>query len=65
MQAAGLLKEKQTQTQNVQNSKAKPHRPMAKPILVASITQENSDTATLIEEAKDGMSWIISNVKVR
>ena len=37
---------------------------MAKPVLVATITQDNSNVATIIREASDGMRWITTKVKV-
>lgn len=64
MQAAGLLKEKATHDHSNVNIRVKTHRPMAKPVLVATITQDDSNMATIIKEAKDGMSWITENVKV-
>lgn len=65
MQAAGLLKDKHdVGLSNVDFRRVKAHRPMAKPVLVASITQEGSDMATVIKEAKDGMGWITTAVKV-
>lgn len=64
MQAAGLLKEKATHDTGNINNRVRTHRPMAKPVLVATITQDDSNMATIIKEAKDGMSWITENVKV-
>lgn len=65
MQAAGLLKDRTTHDPGGPNSRrVKAHRPMAKPVLVATITQDNSNFATVIREASDGMRWITSRVKV-
>lgn len=65
MQAAGLLKDRTTHDPGGTNSRrVKAHRPMAKPVLVATITQDNSNFATVIREASDGMRWITSKVKV-
>ena len=64
MQAAGLIKNK-TNEVDIQNLHgAKQVRPMAKPILVASVTRENSSVATLVQEAKDGVGWITTKIKV-
>ncbi|XP_042212621.1 uncharacterized protein LOC121859734 isoform X2 [Homarus americanus] len=65
MQAAGLLKDKNNhENDNDQIKKVNIHRAMAKPVLVASITQDDSNVATIIKEAKDGMSWITTKVKL-
>lgn len=65
MQAAGLLKDRLTHDPGGKNSRGvKAHRPMAKPVLVATITQDNSNVATVIREASDGMRWITTRVKV-
>lgn len=64
MQAAGLLKDK-TSVDNGDNLlRVKAHRPMAKPVLVGTITQDGSDMATIIKEDKSGMNWITTRVKV-
>lgn len=65
MQAAGLLKDRLTHDPGGKNARGvKAHRPMAKPVLVATITQDNSNVATVIREAADGMRWITTKVKV-
>ncbi|MPD03759.1 hypothetical protein E2C01_099411 [Portunus trituberculatus] len=64
MQAAGLLKERTTHDTPLNSRRVKAHRPMAKPVLVATITQDNSNVATIIREASDGMRWITTKVKV-
>ena len=64
MQAAGLLKEKPKEVEEFKGH-AKAHRPMAKPVLIASITTENKNHTTLIEETPDGMGWITSHVQVK
>ena len=65
MQAAGLLKDRLTHDDASANTRGvKAHRPMAKPVLVATITQDNSNVATIIREASDGMRWITTKVKV-
>lgn len=65
MQAAGLLKDRLTHDPGGTNARGvKAHRPMAKPVLVATITQDNSNVATVIREAADGMRWITTKVKV-
>ncbi|XP_076046667.1 uncharacterized protein LOC143028445 isoform X3 [Oratosquilla oratoria] len=64
MQAAGMLKERDKGQVEKPNQGVKSGRPMAMPKLVASITQDDSDVVTIIEEAKDGMSWITSQVRL-
>ncbi|XP_064110017.1 uncharacterized protein LOC135217893 isoform X3 [Macrobrachium nipponense] len=64
MQAAGLLKDRKDHGHAQKTFKAKPVQPMAKPVLMASITQDNCDMATVIEEAGDGMHFITSHVKL-
>lgn len=65
MQAAGLLKDRLTHDPGGTNARrVKAHRPMAKPVLVATITQDNSNVATVIKESSDGMRWITTRVKV-
>ncbi|XP_068214909.1 uncharacterized protein [Palaemon carinicauda] len=64
MQAAGLLKERKDHGHSQKNLKAKPVQPMAKPVLVASITQEDSNMATIIRESSDGLQFITSHVKL-
>jgi len=68
MQAAGLIKEKVKDLSDgfhgEGRNRIKPHRAMAKPVLVATITRENSDRATIIEETKDGLGFVTSQVMV-
>lgn len=68
MQAAGLIKEKHEELDNgwygEGRNRIKPHRAMAKPVLVATITKDNSNTATVVEETKDGLGFITSQITV-
>lgn len=64
MQAAGLLKDKTSLQAGDNLLRVKAHRPMAKPVLVGTITQDGSDMATIIKEDKSGMNWITTRVKV-
>lgn len=64
MQAAGLLKDKTNIHASDNLLRVKAHRPMAKPVLVGTITQDGSDMATIIKEDKSGMNWITTRVKV-
>lgn len=68
MQAASLIKEKEDTSDGgwygEGRNKIKPHRAMAKPVLVATIIKENSNHATVVEETKDGLGFVTSQITV-
>lgn len=68
MQAAGLIKDKPQEIDRGYHAEGKyrvtPHRTMAKPVVVGTITKDNSNHATYIKETKDGLGFITSQITV-